>query len=196
MPVCDSGPLIHLSRIGKIQLLKQLFRSVWITESTHREVVEEGRALGKAGVSAVEQAIEEGWIKVAKPEPDDLKRAAHLARSESLDEGDAQAIVLALKPRTALVTNDKMVVLSARALGVECLWTTTLLLNAVKAKAVTAREALLMLRKLAETGLHMRLEVYESLRAAIEELDQVALPQRLGGSTITSPRARKPVSIA
>jgi predicted nucleic acid-binding protein len=168
--VCDSGPLIHFSRIGKIDLLKKLFGFVCITESTHREVIEEGRALGKAGVSTLEDAIEEGWIKVAKIEPRDLKRAAHLARSESLDKGDAEAIVLALKSRTALITNDRMLILSARALGVECLWTTSLLLRAVKTKAVTPSDALLMLQKLAQTGLHMRLEVYESLRAAIEEL--------------------------
>jgi predicted nucleic acid-binding protein len=168
--VCDSGPLIHLSRIGKIDLLKKLFGFVWITESTHREVVEDGRALGKAGVSAVEQAIEEGWIKVAKLEPRDLERAARLARNEPIDEGDAKAIVLALKSRTTLVTNDRMIILSARALGVECLWTTSLLLRAVRARAVAASEALLMLQKLAETGLHMRLEVYEALRATIEEL--------------------------
>jgi hypothetical protein len=63
-----------------------------------------------------------------------------------------------------------MVILSARTLGVECLWTTSLLLRAVMARAVAPSEALLMLQKLAETGLHMRLEVYEALRAAIEEL--------------------------
>ena len=165
MVVCDSGPLIHLSRIGKIDLLKKLFGAVSITTSTHREVVEDGRALGKPGVSAVEQAIEEGWIKVAKLEPRDLERAAHLARNEPIHEGDAKAIVLALKSRTALVTNDRMVILSARTLGVECLWTTSLLL-----RAVAPSEALLMLQKLAETGLHMRLEVYEALRAAIQEL--------------------------
>jgi predicted nucleic acid-binding protein len=170
VPVCDSGPLIHLSRIGKIDLLKQLFGSVSITESAYREVVDEGRALGKAGVSAIEQAIEEGWIKVSKLEPRDLERAERLARSESLGEGDAKAIVLALKSRTTLVTNDRMVILSARAAGVECLWTTSLLLRAVKAKAATASEALHMLQRLAQTGLHMRLEVYEALRAAIEEL--------------------------
>jgi hypothetical protein len=168
--VCDSGPLIHLSRIGKIDLLRKLFGSVWITESTHREVVEEGRALGKAGVSAVEQAIEKGWMRLVKLEPHDAKAAARLARSESVDEGDAKAIILAAKLRTVLVTNDRLVILSARVLGVECLWITSLLLRAVKAKALTASEALLVLRKLAETGLHMRLEVYESLRAAIEEL--------------------------
>jgi hypothetical protein len=35
---------------------------------------------------------------------------------------------------------------------------------------ITGVEALLMLQELAETGLHMRLEVYDSLRAAIEQL--------------------------
>jgi hypothetical protein len=45
------------------------------------------------------------------------------------------------------------------------------LLRAVKTRVLSASEALLILRKLAETGLHMRLEVYESLRATIEELN-------------------------
>lgn len=49
------------------------------------------------------------------------------------------------------------------------MWITSLLLRAVKVGALTASEVLLILRKLAETGLHMRLEVYESLRTAIEE---------------------------
>jgi predicted nucleic acid-binding protein len=78
-------------------------------------------------------------------------------RRPQIDEGDAKAIVLALKSRTPPVTNDRMITLSARALGVECLRTMMLLLMAVKARAVAASEALLMLQKLAETGLHMRL---------------------------------------
>jgi predicted nucleic acid-binding protein len=109
-------------------------------------------------------------MRLVKLEPHDVKAAARLARNESVDEGDAKAIILAAKLRTVLVANDRLVILSARALGVECLWTTSLLLKAVKTRALTASEALLILRKLAETGLHMRLEVYDSLRAAIEEL--------------------------
>jgi hypothetical protein len=52
--------------------------------------------------------------------------------------------------------------------GVLSKWQSTLLSHAYE-RAVPAGETLLMLRKLAETGLQMRLEVYESLRAAIEE---------------------------
>jgi predicted nucleic acid-binding protein len=170
--VCDSGPLIHLSRIGKIDLLRKLFGSVWITDSTYSEVVEEGRALGKSGVSAIEQAIEEGWIRLAKLEPQDQERAARLARSDSLEEGDAKAIILAQKSGRALITNDRLMIRSAKSLGVDCMWTTSLLLKAVKERAVTGKEALLILRRLAETGLHMRLEVYESLRTAIEQRSQ------------------------
>lgn len=169
MAICDSGPLIHLSRIGKVDLLRRLFGYVWITDSTYTEVVEERKALGKSGVSAIEQAIEEGWIRPAKLEPHDLERAIRLGRSDSLDEGDAKAIILADKSRCPLITNDRSMIRSARSLGVDCMWTTSLLLRAVKGRAATAKEALLILRRLAETGLHMRLEVYESLRTTIEE---------------------------
>ena len=168
--MCDSGPLIHLSRIGKINLLEQLFNIIWITESTYNEVVEDGKTLRKAGVSTVEEAIEDGWIKVAKLQPPNHERAARLARSESIDESDAEAIQLAIKTGAPLITNDRMIILSARALGVECLWTTSPLLRAVKTKILTASEALHILQELAERGLHMRLEVYEALRTAIQEL--------------------------
>jgi hypothetical protein len=52
--------------------------------------------------------------------------------------------------------------------GVLSKWQSTLLSHAYE-RAVPAGETLLMLRKLAETGLQMRLKVYESIRAAIEE---------------------------
>lgn len=171
MTVCDSGPLIHLSRIGKINLLKQLFNTIWITESTYNEVVEDGKTLRKAGVLAVEEAIQDGWIKIAKLDPRDYERAARLAQNESIDESDAEAIQLAIKTGGPLITNDRMIILSARALGVECLWTTSLLLRAVRRKILTASEALHILQELAERGLHMRLEVYEALRTAIQELE-------------------------
>jgi predicted nucleic acid-binding protein len=168
--VCDSGPLIHLSRIGKLKLLKQLFSLVWITESTYNEVVQDGKTLRKAGVLAVEEAIQDGWIKIAKLQPRNHERAARQARSESIDESDAEAIQLAIKTGAPLITNDRMIILSARTLEVECLWTTSPLLRAVKARILTASEALHILQELAETGLHMRLEVYEALRTAIQEL--------------------------
>jgi predicted nucleic acid-binding protein len=128
------------------------------------------RRCEKAGVSIVEEAIKDGWIKVAKTQPRNHERVARLARSESIDESDAEAIQLAIKRGAPLITNDRMVILSARALGVECLWTTSLLLRAVKTKTLTANETLNVLQELAETRLHMRLEVYESLRTAIQEL--------------------------
>jgi hypothetical protein len=103
-PVVRGYGRILTRGLGYLDLLRKLFTSISITDCTYREVVEEGRALGKAGVSAVEQAIEEGWMRFAKLEPHDVKAAARLARSEPLDEGDAKAIILAAKLRTALVT--------------------------------------------------------------------------------------------
>jgi predicted nucleic acid-binding protein len=68
MVVCDSGPLIHVSRIGRLGLLRDLFKQVEISTSVHREVVEGAKALGKPGVSTIEHAIEEGWMRITEVE--------------------------------------------------------------------------------------------------------------------------------
>ena len=64
MVVCDSGPLIYLSRVGQAQLLRKLFGSVLIPSSVYRETVGEAKALRKPGTSVIEKAIEDGWIQV------------------------------------------------------------------------------------------------------------------------------------
>lgn len=41
--VCDSSPLIHLARIGKLELLRDFFEEVLILGAVHKECVIEGK---------------------------------------------------------------------------------------------------------------------------------------------------------
>lgn len=59
--VSNSSPLIHLSRIGRLYLLKELFGEVIILHAVYHEVVVEGR--GRPGSQEVKEA---SWIKVMK----------------------------------------------------------------------------------------------------------------------------------
>ena len=60
MVVCDSAPIIHLSRVGRLDLLRDLFPETVIFASVYREVVTEARRLHKPGVSTIEGALKEG----------------------------------------------------------------------------------------------------------------------------------------
>ncbi len=168
MVVCDSGPLIHLSRVGKLRLLKDLFGKVEVSSSVYREVVKEAKALGKPGISTIEGAIEEGWIKVVEVgKKDKIKR---LAEGEHIQIEDAEVLHLAKTLSTSLVTSDGWLIKIARGVGVETLWTTTLVLLAVKGGRVSKEDGKTLLRELVLSGLYIRPDVYAMLLQAIDEL--------------------------
>ncbi len=169
MIVCDSGPLIHLARIGELQILRTLFGEVLIPFSVYEEVVVEAKRLRKTGVSTIEEAITSGWIKVLKLTPSDLREVRRLAEEESIEIADAEVVYLARKKETGMVTNDRRLVLVARALGVQPLWITSLLFLAVSRKVLKKSEAASLLRRLVRSGLHLRPEVYEATLEGIEK---------------------------
>jgi predicted nucleic acid-binding protein len=170
MVVCDSGPLIYLSRIGQLQLLRKLFGSVFVPGSVYREVVEEAKALRKPGVSSIQDAIKEGWIRVVRLEASDMDLVKKLAADESIEVEDAEVVYLAKKHSTGLVTNDKWLVKIAISFQIQAFWTTSLLLLAVKKKILSRDQGRELIRKLVLSGLHLRVDVYEGILSALEEL--------------------------
>jgi len=96
--VSDSSPLIHLARIGRLELLQELFQEIVIPPAVYREVVVEGR--GKHGAELVRSAT---WIKVERLREQALKQSLTLI----LDEGEAEAIALAVEKHAELVLLDE-----------------------------------------------------------------------------------------
>lgn len=168
MVVCDSAPLIHLSTLGRLDLLRDLFKEATIPVSVYKEVLIEARRLRKPGVSAIEAAIEDGWIRVVEiKERDDIEK---LSRNEGIEIEDSEVICLARELCEELVTSDGWLVKIAKTLGVRVLWTTTLVLMATKNGVITRREANQLLRDLVSSGLYLRADVYGALMDAIENL--------------------------
>jgi len=62
--VSNAGPLIHLSKIGLLHLLKKLYAEVVIPAKVKIEVVDQGKKRGFPDALLIEKAIEEGWITV------------------------------------------------------------------------------------------------------------------------------------
>ena len=169
MVVCDSGPLIYLSRVGQIQLLRKLFACVLIHPSAYRETVQEAKALRKPGVSIIEKAINDGWIQVTDTNPSEMDLVKKLAENESIEVEDAELIFLAEKHSTSLVTNDKWLIKIAASFGINAFWTTTLILSAIKKKIISKNQGRKILRRLVLSGLHLRTDVYEAILTALEE---------------------------
>lgn len=87
--VSNASILISLGMIGQFDLLKELFGKVCIPEAVYQEVVVKGR--DRSGSQETEDAITEKWIEKLSAKD----KLAVRGMLSSLDEGEAEAIVLA-----------------------------------------------------------------------------------------------------
>ncbi len=99
--VSDSSTLIHLAVLGHLQLLREFYDQVVIPPAVWKEVVEEGQ--GRVGAREVDEAARSGWLKVIAPTNESL---LHLLK-RTLDEGEAEAIALALERRPEVIFLDE-----------------------------------------------------------------------------------------
>ena len=92
LAVSNSSPLIHLSLIGRINLLRR-FSGVFIPPAVWREVVEQGGS--RPGATEIREARESGWLRVVEPSNTALVRLLE----QELHPGEAECIVLAIEIR-------------------------------------------------------------------------------------------------
>jgi len=96
--VSNSSPLILLAKIGRFNLLRDLFEIVYIPRSVYHEVVVVG--LGRAGSKEVKEGVNCGWIKV---EAVQISPELELI----LGRGEAEAITLAEELKLPLVIDER-----------------------------------------------------------------------------------------
>lgn len=84
--VCNSTPLIALSKINRFYILQNLFETITIPKAVYSEVIAAGQ--GRAGEPELRNA---GWIKTSQVGNRDLVDFLKI----TLDAGEAEAITLA-----------------------------------------------------------------------------------------------------
>lgn len=87
--VSNAGPLIFLSILGKIHLLKRLFTTVYIPQAVFEEVVLTGK--DRPGEKEITRGLEEGWLVKVKIK----NKLAVEGMMGKLHRGETEAIVLA-----------------------------------------------------------------------------------------------------
>jgi predicted nucleic acid-binding protein len=106
--VSDAGPLIHLSQIGKLFLLKKLFGVVLVTEKIKVEVLDEGLRLGCVDAQVVGEALGDGWLRVEPVSERLVGSALKLAEGENISRADAETLLLAVEKKTALLVDERL----------------------------------------------------------------------------------------
>ena len=96
--VSNASPLINLARIGKLDLLRQLYGELVIPEAVWHEVVVKG--VGQPGVDEIKAA---SWIKTQQVANRQLVQALR----QELDAGEAEAIALTIETKAELLLMDE-----------------------------------------------------------------------------------------
>lgn len=145
--VADSTCLIGLERIGRLDILRALFEPLVIPPKVQEEF----------GV-----AIE--WIEVEPPSNRMLVDALKLM----VDEGEAEAIALAMEKGWPLVVDDRKARAWAKRLGIRVIGTAGILVRAKREGVIPAVKPLI--EALQQVGFRLGTElVNEMLRLAGEE---------------------------
>lgn len=126
--VADAGPLIGLTRTGKVELLRCLFGRVLVPPAVESEL-----SIGQSrpGSQTLAAAMECGWLTVSPV----AQIPPHL--SAVLDRGEAEAIILAKRESVSLLIDESRGRAAARYEGVSVFGTGAVLLRAKEEKFIS-----------------------------------------------------------
>ena len=97
--ISNSSPLIHLSKIGYLGLLKDYFQRIVVPEAVYKECMVEGK--NKEEVKILKEA---NWIEVKRTKDKNLVKLLE----SYLDYGESEAIALALEINADLILLDDL----------------------------------------------------------------------------------------
>jgi len=141
MIVSDTGPLAVLFKANLLFILKEVHEEVLVPRAVERELKRkpEGNVIFR----------ENPWIKAAEVKDIELVRALMLM----VDEGEAEAIALALESGAWILIDERRGRRSARALGLEIRGTIGLFIEAKKEGVIKSVKA--CIDELLEVGYYL-----------------------------------------
>ena len=152
--ISDSTPLIHLAKIGKINLLKELFEEIIIEDEIYKETIEKGTEHSE--IPIIRSLIENGFILV--------KEATKQIEMPNLHEGEKKSISLCkeLNIKNILIDEEEGFHI-ATMLNLMPIRTTTLFIILLDRKIINFNEYKESLQKLSESGYFLDALTYEKL---------------------------------
>ena len=142
LAVSNSSPLIWLSKIGRINLLKSLYDKVYIPEEVYREVVTRGLKEGFSDALIVKECIKQGWIKVSRLNEEEVELCRRIMEhAAEIHHGEAQAILLARKMDALLLMDESCGRTLAEAWGLKVKGTIYVIMKALREGLMDKNEA-------------------------------------------------------
>ena len=146
MVISNSSPLIHLTRIGKIEYLFKLVKNVIIPKAVFNEIVVEGKQKNYSEAFLIESFIKEEKINVMNLKPFDDSLYPPLGR------GELEALELAKQNKELLLIDEKKVRNLAQILQIEHQTTLTTMFELLISKIIDFIEYKSNIKRFAENS--------------------------------------------
>ena len=105
--VTNTSPVIVLTRIGRLQMLKELYGTVLMSPSVKVECIDRGKEAGARDVLEIEKGIGEGWIQLVNLDKGEVREARRLVDEARIGPGEAETLALAKSRSVLAVLDDK-----------------------------------------------------------------------------------------
>jgi predicted nucleic acid-binding protein len=160
MIVFDSSPLIHLTQLGKLNYVIDIFKEITIPHAVYEEVVIKGVQMNQNDAKIIQSYIEEKKIVVQDVEIQGIFK-------DILHPGEREAIFLSKKENALLIIDEKKGRIIARQHNITVHGTLGMLLILLEEKIIDISYYLENLRLYADNG-WISLKLYEKFRNEVK----------------------------
>ena len=173
--VSNTSPLIWLSKVGRITLLKKLFGEIIIPEEVYKEAVERGLQEGFSDALAIKECVDQGWIKISKLNEREIKLCQKMMEHAfEIHPGEAQAIILARGLGVLLLMDESSGRAFAETLGLRVRGTLYVVMKALREKLLDRVEAKEIVLALVSKGFRIEPKLLARILREIE----TSIPRR------------------
>ena len=161
--VSDSTPLIYLAKIGRLDIIRNVFHKIHVPEA-----VKQGKALNMSDASIIEKAVGT-WIIKKRVEPEVDAEYGFLDNNTRLGKGEKAAIKLCKQlDADYFIADDREARRVSRMLNIKPIGTCGTVVQAYSQGTITKREALQIIDDLVKAGFRINITVY---RRILDELE-------------------------
>jgi uncharacterized protein len=171
--VADATPIVYLAKIGKLQLLQQLYEDV-VTPPRIKEELFAGK---HPETPVIEEAYDAGWLEERALNQNSKNFfSKQLRDAPGLHQGESQAIALSYVGHLPLIIDedDKTGRRIARVWGIEVKGTLRVILEAYEAHLIQYEETRRLFKALLAERFRVTAEIYERALALLEKAKKTA----------------------
>jgi predicted nucleic acid-binding protein len=166
--VSDSTPLIYLAKIGRLDIIRDVFQKIHVPEAVIDEAVTQGKALNMSDASIIEKAVGT-WIIKERVEPEVDAEYSFLDNNTRLGNGEKEALKLCKQLDAAyFIADDREARRVSSILNIKPIGTCGTVVQAFRQGSITKKEALRVIDDLVKVGFRISSTLY---RKILDELE-------------------------